>query len=393
MSETAFLAPALYNAAWSVPIDLAGVAGRNRAAGHRPQISARNDLEAIACWLAEFSNTPTTFRNYRKEAERLVLWATQERGLAVSDLTRDDLRAFQAFVADPAPREVWCGSRAPRTSADWRPFRGPLKPSSQRQALTILNAMFSYLVSAGYLAGNPLALARGDSSRLQRERASFKTVERFLEADIWQYLLSFIERLPRRTATQIARAERTLYIFSLLYLLGPRVSEFAYSTMGAFEQRRGQWWWHVLGKGGMKARIPANSDAMAALSRYREYHGLAPTPAYKEETPLVLDLKGHTGITADMVYRVVRDTCRRASIQLAEHNPAQAAKLREATTHWLRHTAITHQADRSIELRYLNKSARHAKLETTGIYLHADDSQWSAAMERHRLRPSSGDGE
>lgn len=79
MSETAFLAPALYNAVWAVPADLVGTTGRNRAAGAQAQISAHNDLEAISCWLAEFANTPATFRNYRKEAERLVQWATQER--------------------------------------------------------------------------------------------------------------------------------------------------------------------------------------------------------------------------------------------------------------------------------------------------------------------------
>jgi len=42
-----------------------------------------------------------------------------------------------------------------RDSVLWRPFAGPLGPPSQRQALSILNAMFSWLVEAGYLAGNP----------------------------------------------------------------------------------------------------------------------------------------------------------------------------------------------------------------------------------------------
>jgi site-specific recombinase XerD len=60
-------------------------------------------------------------------------------------------------------------------------------------------------------------------------------------------------------------------------------------------------------------------------------------------------------------------------------------KLRNASTHWLRHTAVTHQADAGIELRYLNKSARHAKMETTSIYLHADEDEWHSAMEKHTL--------
>ncbi|MES1944476.1 integrase family protein [Salinisphaera sp. PC39] len=387
-----FLAPASHNPTWAIPAELDGRNGGNRTFACQPLIGATNDLEAIACWLAEFANTPTTFRNYRKEAERLVLWATQERGVAVSDLSREDLRAYQAFLADPQPREVWCGGRAPRTSPAWRPFRGPLGPSSQAQALTILNAMFAYLVSAGYLAGNPLALARGDTAKLRQAKATRATVERFLEHEIWAYLLEFILALPRETPTQRARAERTLYVFSLLYLMGPRVSELANGRMGDFELRRGKWWWRIKGKGGKTERVPANSDVLAALSRYRRFYHWPAMPEPHEDRALVLDLRGQAGISADMIYRIVRDTCRRAAAVLARCNAAQAAKLRRATTHWLRHTAVTHQADRAIELRYLNKSARHAKLETTGIYLHADEDQWHQAMERHRLgrMPSEG---
>jgi len=385
MFDTGFLAPAEHNRSWSVPMYLVGESGRNRASLDRAQIAAVNDLEAIAVWLAEFADTPATFRSYRKEAERLVLWSAHQRECAISDLTREDLRAYQAFLAQPTPAGVWCGGRAPRTSSNWRPFRGPLRPSSQAQALTILNAMFSYLVAAGYLSGNPLALARGDANRLKRSRLSNTQVERFLDADIWRHVLAHIEAMPTRTATQTARRARTRYIFSMLYLLGARVSEFANSTMGAFEVRRGQWWWHVLGKGDVSPRIPANTDAMTALARYRQFNGLSAMPTFGEQTPLVLDLKGLRRVSADMIYRVVKKTCRNAALSLAHTNSAQAAKLDQATTHWLRHTAITHQADRAIELRFLNKSARHAKLETTGLYLHADDAAWSKAMEQHRL--------
>ncbi|GAB3684375.1 tyrosine-type recombinase/integrase [Salinisphaera aquimarina] len=393
MFDTGFLAPAEYNRSWSVPTHLVGEFGRNRAPIERAQIAAVNDLEAIAVWLAEFADTPATFRSYRKEAERLVLWSTHQRGNAISDLTREDLRAYQAFLAEPSPVAVWCGGRASRTSGHWRPFRGPLKPSSQAQALTILNAMFSYLVAAGYLAGNPLALARGDANRLKKSRRSNTQVERFLDAELWRHVLAYIDDMPVRTATQTARRERARYVFSMLYLLGARVSEFAYSTMGAFEVQRGRWWWHVHGKGSIHARIPANMDTMTALARYRQFYGLSAIPAFGELTPLVLDLKGGRAISPDMVYRIVKTTCRKAALSLAGTNSAQAAKLDQATTHWLRHTAITHQADRAIELRYLNRSARHAKLETTGLYLHADDAAWSQAMESHRLsdRDVTGD--
>lgn len=43
------------------------------------QIAANTDIEGVKAWLAEFHDSPHTFRNYRKEAERLLLWSFQER--------------------------------------------------------------------------------------------------------------------------------------------------------------------------------------------------------------------------------------------------------------------------------------------------------------------------
>jgi hypothetical protein len=48
----------------------------------------------------------------------------------------------------------------PAPAPHWKPFTGPLQPSSIRQALTILSALFSYLSEAGYRRGNPFKLVR-----------------------------------------------------------------------------------------------------------------------------------------------------------------------------------------------------------------------------------------
>src|SRR3546814_9245097 len=56
--------------------ELDGRAGTNRAMGNRPQIAAATDVDAITAWLARFVDSPNTFANYRKEAERLLLWST-----------------------------------------------------------------------------------------------------------------------------------------------------------------------------------------------------------------------------------------------------------------------------------------------------------------------------
>ena len=62
----------------SLPPELDGGLGANRALGSRAQIAAQNDVDAIRAWLARFVDTKATFDTYRKESERLVLWSTTE---------------------------------------------------------------------------------------------------------------------------------------------------------------------------------------------------------------------------------------------------------------------------------------------------------------------------
>ncbi|MDQ2696765.1 MAG: integrase, partial [Pseudomonadota bacterium] len=277
--------------AFLVPAELDGRHGHNRAsAGAARQLAADNDLQAIQVWLAEFRGSPRTQRHYRKEAERLLLWALLERGKALSSLTREDCLAYEDFLADPQPRPRWCGPKAPRFSPRWRPFRGPLSPSSRRTALLIVNSLFGYLVKAGYLAGNPLALRRRRDANSRQPQ-----VERYLEQDQWQALLATVEEMPKDTPRQRRHYERTRFLVALLYLLAPRVSEVASHTMGSFVEVRGRWWWQVTGKGNREGRVPVNSDMLRALEDYRRSLGLPALPEPGETTPLVLSLNGTAG--------------------------------------------------------------------------------------------------
>ncbi|MFD2272576.1 hypothetical protein ACFS07_19300 [Undibacterium arcticum] len=77
--------------------------GRDGTAGNRPQIAADHDVDAIKAWLARFLDTKTTFDNYRKEAERLLLWSTIQLSKPLSSLTHEDLLVYQRFLSDPQP--------------------------------------------------------------------------------------------------------------------------------------------------------------------------------------------------------------------------------------------------------------------------------------------------
>ncbi len=366
-----------------IPDKLDGRTGNNRAGPDVVcQLTADNDLEAIQAWLAEFHDSPQTLRNYRKEAERLLLWALLERGKPLSSLTREDCILYEVFLADPQPRDRWCGSKATRFSPKWRPFLGPLSPTSRKLAMLVINALLSYLVKAGYLAGNTLALSRRRGRGYQKQRQ----VERFLEQDQWQALLATVEALPRDSERARQHHARARYLVALLYLLGPRVGEVAGHGMDSFAQVRGRWWWHVVGKGRKEAQVPVNQDMLRALREYRRFYGLPPLPTPGETVPLILNLKGTAGIGDNMIYRIIKELVMQAAARLETDDPHQADKLRRASTHWFRHTSITHQADAGIDLRFLQRNARHSRLDTTGLYLHAEEAEWHESMEQHRLK-------
>ena len=61
---------------------------------------------------------------------------------------------YERFLAEPHPSEPWVMSvaqKAVRSSPAWRPFAKPLEVASRRQATSILNGLFNWLVQAGYL--------------------------------------------------------------------------------------------------------------------------------------------------------------------------------------------------------------------------------------------------
>jgi site-specific recombinase XerD len=367
----------------AIPTHMNGTDGSNRAPlSNAKQIAADDDLQAIETWLAEYDASEHTQRHYRKEAERLMLWALIERGKALSSLSREDCLAYEKFLANPTPAERWVGPKQmPRFSEQWRPFNGSLTPASVSTSLRVVNSLFSYLVRAGYLAGNPLSLLRRRAQRAPER----KQVERFLEHNQWLYLMGSIESLPQESIKDKRAYERARFLLSFLYLLGPRVHELAKHDMTSFINVRGLWWWEVTGKGGKTARVPVNEDMMKALQRYRKFLGLSPYPTPKDRHPIALSLSGKSGISDNMIYRIIKGLVQRAADMLEEQDAWSAEKLRAASTHWLRHTAITHQADAGISLLHLQKSARHSKLETTSLYLHTEDTAWHEAMQGHKM--------
>ncbi|MDE2402770.1 MAG: tyrosine-type recombinase/integrase [Burkholderiales bacterium] len=370
---------------------LDGQDGRNRAQT-RGQVEANDDRSAVLAWLARYVDTPATLASYRKEAERLLLWCVHQRGLAMSSLTHEDMLLYERFLADPQPAERWVISvrqRPARNSPHWRPFAGPLSSVSQRHALSIINALFSWLVEAGYLAGNPLSLGR------RKRQAGPRQTSRFLPHEHWQEVKKTILEMPRVTGREMAHAARCRWLFSLLYIGGLRVSEVTSSTMGGFYSQRDRagverWWLEVTGKGRKTRIVPATAELMAELLAYRKSNGLAALPLNTENRPLVLPIIGQGKPLArsalhEIVKGVMRETARRLIAQGDEWS-AVALQIQEASTHWLRHTAGTHMTDAGLDVKTVRDNFGHATISTTSIYVHTEDNaRHDATQSVHKI--------
>lgn len=374
-----------------LPDHLDGRAGSNRSTLGHAQIAAQTDIDALKAWLARFLDTRTTFDSYRKESERLLLWATQELGKPLSSLTHEDLLVYQRFLADPQPAERWvmkAGRKWSRFDPDWRPFAGPLAPTSQRQAIIILNTMFSWLVNAGYLAGNPLSLSR------QRQRKAKPRITRFLDDELWLEVKTTIETMPREADREREHFHRVRWLFSLLYICGLRISEVIDNTMGAFFCRRDsigedRWWLEITGKGGKTRLVPATAELIVELTRYRRENGLSPFPLPGEPTPLLLPIGGkQRSLTRSAVHLIVKEVFNRTASRIRDRGvefERLAHFLEDASAHWMRHTAGSNMAD-TMDLRHVRDNLGHSSISTTNTYLHTEDDQRHKETEaKHRL--------
>lgn len=353
-----------------VPHEVDGSCGQFRAPPHVCLLSASNDYEAVQSWLS-LHESAATQRAYRKEAERLILWAIVERGVALSSLTTDDAIAYRAFLRRPTPRERWVGAARPRNSVEWRPFNGPLSPHSTAYALTVLSSLFRWLVEQRYVLANPFAGVK--------VRGALKTgldVTRGFTEGEWQLIRVIANGLEWSYGWTAIAAQRLRFLLDFGYATGLRASELVGVTLGNIHtDAHGDHWLQLVGKGGKLGKVALPRLARAALDQYLVQRGLPVTSErWDPATPIVANLEEDgASIETTRLRRVLRQFFVLVADEIRAERPATAEKLRHASPHWMRHTHASHALARGAELIMVRDNLRHASISTTSTYLHGDE--------------------
>lgn len=382
--------PSLRQLPEKLSTQLNGEDGTNRERNHHCQIHAKNDYEALQCWLNEYRHKPTTFRTYQKEAERFLLWAVFQREKPLSSLDRDDLEAYIQFLDDPQPPEVWCaklgGRGCRRGDKGWRPFTGSLSQATKMTALSIIDSLLNYLVDARYLSFNPFTLMRKRHLRAKPLRsAEFKIQERMLSIEEWHTMLDTLNNFPNVDDAQKNEKARLTFLVNILYFLGLRINELATHTWNAFRRMDDRWWFYVLGKGDKEGRIPVNDELLRAVIIYRTYLKKSPYPSINEETPLIISFTTSKAITPRQINKLLK----KLAIETAKKFPNEANKvnkLRKFSAHWLRHLSASMQDRAGIAFKHIRANHRHENDETTRRYVHAIDQERHQDMQKLKLR-------
>jgi len=347
-----------------------GSRGSNRAPLNECRINAADDADAVRAWLARWPAGSATWRTYRKEAERFLLWAVVERGKALSSLDEGDCVAYCGFMTEPG--SSWTAPRrTQRWSEHWRPFEGPLSQRSLAQAVSIVRAMCEWCVQQGYLHENPWrasprAAARGGKS------VPAQAPLRALSASDLEHWRQWLD-----SQTPGPAVERLRFIVDFTAMTGLRRSELAAARLcdlrsGARGTGPSTLCLQVRSRRAKARELPLSSGAARALDTWLRSRGLSLEDDVEEaDSPLVTSLRSGEALTAMRLYEVVSDAMKRCACELATRQPDAAQSFSAASMHWLRHSCGIETAAGGARVSEVQDLLGHARAETVKIYFVA----------------------
>lgn len=352
-----------------------------------------------------------TYDRFRNEIEKFILWSFLEKKSPIDELRKSDILEYADFCWKPPV--LWIGTSSQErfklrnsyfTSNElWRPFKiqapksqtqkdvdkKKYRPSQQTLTSTFTGIIvfYNYLMGEELCYGNPAQIAKKDCKHFISD-TQVKEIKR-LPAEQWQYLLD--------TAVEMANSdpiyERNLFVIAALKTLFLRVSELSERdnwspVMGHFWQDEDEnWWLKIFGKGRKLRDTTVPSDFMPFLQRYRLSRGLSGLPTSGDNNVLVEKIRGQGGMTSRHLRRLVQGVFDQAFIRMKQFKGEnKAMKLKEATTHWLRHTGASMEIERGRALKDLSEDLGHASMATTDtIYVQSENKKRAESGKKRKV--------
>ena len=265
---------------------------------------AREDYLQSQAFLKSYSRkSEATYRSYRNEVERLLLWSWTVARKGVIQLKRPDLERYFEFLHSPPVSWVANAVHDRFKLIDgqyfknkaWRPFAGKVAKENRKQAedkgvdievprhghtlsheamklgYSALSCFYDYLTDEGYAFGNPIPAIRKQSPYLIKG-ATKQDVKRLSDLQ-WEYVLD----CAKCAADAHADHERTLFIIACLKTLYLRISELSErpnwqpTWKHYWQDDDGNNWLTVLGKGNKVRDVSVPNALLPYIERYQAY--------------------------------------------------------------------------------------------------------------------------
>lgn len=337
-----------------------------------PVTDARNDAELAREYISHGELSATSIANAQKELYRFLTWCREEARKTLRELNVADLNSYKEFLKQPP--EAWISTtKWPRSDPRYRPFSGPLSDPSRRQAMIAVKGLLAYAEQTGYLRRNPARLVKN----VRAPHAS--RITRYLSPRAIALALDTLEARPAEGVAAARQRERDRFLLIAFAQTGARLNEIVSANMGSiYSEGDGRWWLDVMGKGARPRRLPVPPAMLAAYRDYRRAYGLPEQTSRADRMPLVLSSRSKepVRVTDEAASEALKAVFQAAAGQAAAQGDGDSASsLREASTHWLRHSMLTNHANNGVQLKTLQDTAGHANIATTAAYLHKKDHE------------------
>jgi site-specific recombinase XerD len=386
-----------------IPLELSGEQGSNRSP-EPSRIQATHDLEAINSWLSLKDDNAKTYQAYRKELERLLLWAVLERGKAISSLNTDDCKAYIKFLKTLTTADhAWVTLQpANKSYGKWKPFyyrakksdpgqslepadlpQRVLSPKSINYAKTVIASCMEWLVKQNYLKHNNFQ----DIPSIKFAQTKLQTNNRAFTLKQMQLIFAYAQAQIDPASPEFMANRRILFILKFAFSTGLRIHELAAASFGdieCLEDETGEHYFlRVVGKHSKIRKTSLPLVFNEELHDYLKFRGLpADFDFMPEQAPLIPSLRDKTGrkhLSPAGIHKILAAFFEQMfnHLETAGHADKRLlSKLRQASAHWLRHSYGSYLAnDKQVPLTYIRDELGHANISTTSLYLNTDAKQ------------------